>query len=126
MRRFRLGFAVGIGMFLFVGFAQEGPYKLLKTVKVGGVGGYDYVQADVEGRRLYFARSGAMPRVNVYNLDTLEPVGEIPTTNAHGAVIDPKSNHGFITSKPVLMFDSKTLMPIKTIDVQGNPDGNFF
>jgi DNA-binding beta-propeller fold protein YncE len=24
------------------------------------------------------------------------------------------------------MFDAKTLMPIKTIDVQGNPDGHFF
>ena len=126
MRRFRLGLAVTIAMFGFIGFAQEGPYKVLKTVKVGGVGGYDYVQADVEGRRLYFARSGAMPRVNVYNLDTLEPVGEIPTTHAHGAVVDPKSNHGFITSKPVLMFDAKTMMPIKTIDVQGNPDGHFF
>jgi DNA-binding beta-propeller fold protein YncE len=126
MRRFRLGLAVGIAMFPFIGLAQQGPYKMLKTVKVGGTGGYDYVQADVNGRRLYFARTGAMPRVNVYNLDTLEPVGEIPTTNAHGAVVDPKSNHGFITSKPLLMFDAKTLMPIKTIDVQGNPDGHFF
>src|ERR1700680_2368306 len=107
MRRFRLGLAVTSRMLCFIGFAEEGPYKVLKTVKVGGVGGYDYVQADVEGRRLYFARSGAMPRANVYNVDTPDPVAEIPTTNAHGAVVDPKSNHGFITSNPVLMFDAK-------------------
>ena len=41
-------------------------------------------------------------------------------------MVDPKTNHGFITSKPILMFDSKTLAAIKTIDVQGNPDGILF
>jgi hypothetical protein len=62
----------------------------------------------------------------VYNLDTLDPIGEIATTNAHGAAIDAKSGHGFITSKPMVMFDTKTLTAIKTIDVQGNPDGHLF
>jgi DNA-binding beta-propeller fold protein YncE len=41
-------------------------------------------------------------------------------------VVDPKTNHGFVTSNPVLMFDSKTLAVIKTIAVQGNPDGILF
>jgi DNA-binding beta-propeller fold protein YncE len=62
----------------------------------------------------------------VYNLDTLDPVGEVMTTNAHGAVIDAKTSHGFATTKPITMFDTKTLKPIKMIDVQGNPDGAFF
>ena len=109
-----------------IGSAQQGPYKVVKTAKVGGTGGYDYVFADSDGRRLYVARTGAMPRINVYNLDTLEPVGEIATTNSHGAVIDSKSNHGFASSKPILMFDTKTMMHLKTIDVQGNPDGMLF
>jgi len=111
------------------GLAQApaaGPYKVLKTVKVGGPGAFDYVNADVEGRRLYIARTGPTPRMTVYNLDTLEPVGEFPTTNLHGAAIDPKSNHGFASSKPITMFDTKTLTPIKTIEVQGNPDGSYF
>jgi len=103
-----------------------GPYKVLKTVKVGGSGGFDYVNVDVENRRLYIARTGAMPRINVYNLDTLEPVGEVAVPNSHGAAIDPKSGHGFATSKPITMFDTKTLATIKTIEVQGNPDGSFF
>jgi DNA-binding beta-propeller fold protein YncE len=111
------------------GLAQApaaGPYKVLKTVKVGGPGAFDYVNADVEARRLYIARTGPTPRMTVYNLDTLEPVGEFPTTNLHGAAIDPKSNHGFASSKPITMFDTKTLTPIKTIEVQGNPDGSYF
>lgn len=123
MKRFALG--AGILMLAFIGSAQ-GPYKVLKTVKIGGTGGYDYVDADVEGRRLYFARTGAMPRIEVYNLDTLEAIGQIPSSNAHGAVVDPKSGHGFASSKPILMFDSKTMQHIKTIEVQGNPDGMYF
>jgi DNA-binding beta-propeller fold protein YncE len=62
----------------------------------------------------------------VFNLDTLEPVGVIPNASARGAAVDPKSNHGFGSSKPVVMWDTKTLATIKTIDVQGNPDGILF
>jgi YVTN family beta-propeller protein len=130
MRLFCFGFLAGIAIPASIGLAQQassaGPYKVLKTAKVGGMGGYDYVNADADGRRLYIARSGATPRITVFDLDTLDPVGEISTTNAHGAVVDAKSHHGFASSKPILMFDSKTLMHIKTIDVQGNPDGMLY
>ena len=118
-----------IAMSVSVGLAQQaspGPYKVLKTAKVGGAGGFDYVYADAAGRRLYVPRSGPMARVNVFNLDTLEPVGEIANTSARGAAVDPKSGHGFSSSKPVAMWDAKTLALIKTIDVQGNPDGILF
>jgi len=132
MRRFCFVFAliVGIAMLASFGLAQQapaaGPYKILKTAKVGGEGGFDYVKADVAGRRLYIPRSGPTGRITVFNLDTLESAGEIPNVSAHGAVVDPKSNHGFATSKPILMFDSKTLATIKTIDVDSNPDGILF
>jgi DNA-binding beta-propeller fold protein YncE len=130
MRRVCQGFAAVIAMAVFTVLAQQaptaGPYKVLKTAKVGGDGGFDYVYADDSGRRLYIPRTGATPRIAVYNLDTLEPVGEIPKANARGAAVDPKSNHGFGSSKPVVMWDTKTLATIKTIDVQGNPDGILF
>src|ERR1700689_4924302 len=100
MPRFCLASAAGVAMVSLLALAQaqsaDGPYKVLKTAKVGGDGGWDYVNADVEARRLYIARTGPSPRMTVYNLDTLEPVGEIATGNAHGAAIDPKSGHGFI------------------------------
>jgi len=112
------------------GLAQQastaGPYKIEKIAKVGGDGGFDYVYADSAGRRLYVPRSGPAARITVFDLDTLEPAGEVPNVNGHGAVVDPKTNHGFVTSNPVLMFDSKTLAVIKTINVQGNPDGILF
>jgi DNA-binding beta-propeller fold protein YncE len=118
----------GAGLMIAIAAAQPaaGPYKILKTVKVGGAGGYDYVYADADGRRLYIPRSGQGARITVFDLDTLAPAGEIPTVNAHGVTVDPKSGHGFSSSRPVVMFDTKTLNVIKTIDVQGNPDGIMF
>lgn len=136
MRRISMLIAAGMAMCAllicaFQGWAQqtpsEGPYHVLRTAKVGGEGGFDYVYADVAGRRLYVPRPGATgARVTVFNLDTLEPVGEIANTNARGVAVDPKSNHGFASSKPVAMWDTKTLAPIKTIDVDGGPDGILF
>src|SRR5450432_1584304 len=100
------------------------PYKVLKTEKVGGPGGWDYVYADADGRRLYIPRGN---RITVFDLDSLKSQGEIPNTNGvHGVAVDPKSNHGFSSSKPVVMWDTKTLTTIKTVDVQGNPDGILF
>jgi DNA-binding beta-propeller fold protein YncE len=117
-------------MLACIGSAQQaptaGPYKVLKTAKVGGDGGFDYVYADAAGRRLYIPRSGAGARVTVFDLDTLAPLGEIANANARGAAVDPKSGHGFASSKPVVMWDTKTLATIKTIDVQGSPDGILF
>jgi len=105
---------------------QAGPYQVVKKSKVGGVGGWDYVYADSDGRRLYIPRTGEGARVTVYDLDTLEPVGEIAKTNARGVAVDPQSHHGFASSKPVAMWDTKTLASIKTIDVEGGPDGIMF
>jgi DNA-binding beta-propeller fold protein YncE len=124
MRRIWL-LTAGIAISLAAGLA-EGPYKVIKTAKVGGAGGFDYVYADSVGRRLYIARSGNPGRMTVFNLDTLESVGEIANVSAHGAAVDPKSHHGFGTSKPVAMWDTNTLAPIKTIEVEGGPDGILF
>ena len=127
MGRFCLAFVAAIATLALLGFAESGgPYRVLKTAKVGGSGGFDYVNADEAGRRLYVARSGQGARITVFDLDTLEPAGEIPNVGAHGAVVSSKTNHGFASSKPVVMFDSKTLAPIKNIEVEGNPDGMLY
>ena len=135
MRRSCLALAAAIAVLTAVGLAQPapsaGPYSILKTAKVGGLGGFDYIYADVTGRRIYIPRGavpGATPipaRVTVFDLDTLAPIGEIPDVRANGAVIDVKSGHGFAGSTPVMMFDAKTLKPIKTIDLdpKNRPDG---
>src|SRR3954463_3831530 len=129
-----IGFiAAGVIIAAAVPMAQQpsaaGPYKVVKSARVGGEGGWDYIYADVDGRRLYIARGAvaaqSVPdRVMVYNLDTLEPVGEVVPAGGHGVVVDSKSAHGFVSGKPVTMFDTKTLKAIKTIDVgTAQPDG---
>jgi DNA-binding beta-propeller fold protein YncE len=103
------------------------PYRILRSVKVGGEGGFDYVTADSAGRKLYIARSGKNnPRLLAFDLDTLKQAGEIDGISAHGAVVDPASHHGFASSKPITMFDATTTATIKPITVDGNPDGLTF
>ena len=42
----------GLALVAALALAQDGPYKVLKVAKVGGDGGFDYVSADSEGRKL--------------------------------------------------------------------------
>jgi DNA-binding beta-propeller fold protein YncE len=117
--------------------SNDGPYKVLKTARVGGEGNWDYIYADAAGRRLYIPRRGvpgpattdaaAAPiptRLTIFDLDSLELVGQIDGVGGNGTAVDPKSGHGFTSSKPVSMFDTKTMKLIKTIDVDdAAPDG---
>lgn len=102
---------------------SAGPYKVLLTKTVGGDQGlFDYVYADADARRLYIARIGPAGVMTVFDLDTLAPAGRIAEMTAHGAVVDQATHHGFASSKPVTMWDSRSLQLIRTIDVQGSPD----
>lgn len=102
--------------------ADDGPYRVLRVVKVGGDGGFDYVKADAAARRLYITRHGKPPEVDVFDLDTLKQVGAIPNTGGAGALADPISGHGFASGNPVTMFDARTLKVIKTIPVASSRD----
>src|SRR5689334_23779167 len=133
-----LGLAVASGSSMQP--STTGPYKVLKTEKVGGEGGWDYIYADAAGRRLYIPRgavreaaaTGSTPavsavekRVTIFNLDTLAPAGTISGVGGNGAAVCPKTGHGFTSDHPApAMFDVQTLKLIKTIEVpaQATPD----
>ena len=118
---------VAIGLSASQGLAQTSstpkPYKIVNTAQIMGSGGIDYVYADNDGRGLYVPRGS---QVLVFDLDTLKSVGAITNARARGVAVDPKSHHGFCSSSPVVMWDTKTLETIKTIDVQGRPDAILF
>ncbi len=146
MRRFLVvgcaSLSLSVSALAFAQPASDGPYKVLKSARVGGEGGSDYIYADVAGRRLYIPRGGtravaatdstparlATPgRITVFDLESLAPLGELQGTGGNGVAVDPKSGHGFSSSKPVSMFDTKSLQLIKTIDVgAAQPDGILF
>ena len=123
---------------------QDGPYKVLKTARVGGEGGWDYIYANADSRRLYIPRGAtravpatdttpevaAVPvRLTIFDLDTLKPLGEISGIGGNGTAVDAKVNHGFTSDHPkVSMFDTTTMTLIKSIDVgtAARPDGIYF
>ena len=113
-----------IGSLVATAAPQDGPYRVVQSARVGGAGNFDYVYADEVGRKLYIPRAN---RVTVFDLDSLKPAGEIPDAKgARGAAVDPKSHHGFCSSNPVVMWDTRTLAVLKRIPVEGNPDGIYF
>src|SRR6266853_1350127 len=107
MRQFCSVLAVAIATFAPIGLAQPaGPYKVLKTARAGGEGGWDYIYADTAGRRLYIPRGATRAvaatetapeapaitaRLTIFDLDTLKPVGEIAVVVGNGTAVDPKS-----------------------------------
>ena len=134
MPRLTLLLTAGIAALAPIVLAQStGPYRVIRTARVGGEGGTDYIYADTVGRRLYITRGAtqareatdttpAVPafekRLTIFDLDTLDPVGVIPGVGGNGATVCPNTGHGFTSDHPQpSMFDVKTMQPIKTIEV---------
>src|SRR5271168_5529326 len=76
--------------------AAGADYKVAKTWKLGGDGGWDYLTADSEGHRLFIARS---TRVMVVDTESGKQIGEIPdTAGVHGIALDPDNGRGFTSN----------------------------
>jgi YVTN family beta-propeller protein len=102
-------------------------YRILKTVKLGGDGGWDCLTVDSQARRLYISRG---THVMVVNADSGEVIGDIPGTNGvHGIALVPALGKGFTSNgrdNTVGVFDLKTLHVSKQIAVGKNPDSIFY
>jgi DNA-binding beta-propeller fold protein YncE len=93
---------------------------VLDTTQLMGNGGIDYVYADNDGRRVYVPRGG---NTFVFDLDSHKYIGTVTNIGGHGVAIDTATHHGFSSSNPPGMFDTETMQKIKSIEVQGRPDG---
>lgn len=98
-------------------------YKLVKTIPIGGEGGWDYVYADSDARRVYISHA---THTVVMDADTYKVVGDIPDTQGvHGIAIASDLGRGFTSngrSDSVTIFDLKTLKTIGTVKTDANPD----
>lgn len=105
--------------------AASGPgYHLVKTYKLGGGGGWDYLIADPDAHRLYISRG---THVMVIDADTGKSVGDIADTpGVHGIALAPELGRGFTSNGregTVSIFDIKTLTTSNKVKVGGeNPD----
>ncbi len=108
-----------------VAVAAAGPgYHVVKTYKLGGEGGWDYLNVDASARRFYISRG---THVIVLDADSGKNVGDIPDTpGVHGIALAPDLGKGFVSNGregTVTIFDIKTLAPIGSkIKVGENPD----
>ncbi|GDY01111.1 hypothetical protein LBMAG49_04400 [Planctomycetota bacterium] len=107
--------------------AGDTNYQLLKTISVGGDGGWDYLSVDSAGRRLYVSHG---TKAVVIDLDKETVVGEITNTpGIHGIAIAPKLNRAFTTNgreNKVSVVDLKTLETTSRVATGENPDAIFF
>jgi DNA-binding beta-propeller fold protein YncE len=98
-------------------------YHLLKTVPVGGDGGWDYLTVDDAGRRVYVSHA---TEVVVIDADSYVVKGKIAgLKGVHGIAVAPDLGRGFISdgkANSVVIFDLKTLKPIGKADTGKNPD----
>jgi DNA-binding beta-propeller fold protein YncE len=103
--------------------ASAADYKVVKTWKLGGDGGWDYLTADSAGHRLFIARA---TRVMVIDTESGKQIGEIPDTpGVHGVALDYDLGRGFTSNgreDTVTEFNLKSLAVEKKIKVGSGPD----
>ncbi len=107
-----------------VALAATGPgYHVIKTYKVGGDGGWDYLTADSDARRIYISRG---THVMVIDADSGKSVGDIADTpGVHGIALATELGRGFTSNGregTVSIFDIKTLATSSKVKVGDNPD----
>jgi DNA-binding beta-propeller fold protein YncE len=103
-------------------FAQS--YRVIGSIKIGGIGGWDYLTADSENRKLYVSHG---TEVVVIDLDSEKPAGHISgMARIHGIAIANDLGSGFISDggkNQVVVFDLKSLEVKNKVDAGTNPDG---
>jgi len=99
-------------------------YHVTSNIPISGNGGWDYIAADSDNRRLYVSHGNV---VDVVDLDSGKIVGQVPDTNGvHGIAIANDLGRGFISAgrdNQVVIFDLKTLAKLGTAKTGTNPDG---
>ena len=71
---------------------SAGPYKVQRTWKIGGDGGWDYLTVDSAAKRLYIARGN---RVQIVDLESGKLTAEITGfKGVHGVALDSTGKYG--------------------------------
>jgi len=114
--------ALLLGVLAVAGIARVAPqspgpsgYHLVKTVKLGGAGGWDYLTVDPATHRLFIPRS---THFIVVDLAQGKIVGDIPETQgAHGVALAPEFHRGYTTNGRTA---DSTIFDMDTLKVLGN------
>ena len=99
-------------------------YHLIKKVKLGGAGGWDYLEVDPATHRLFISRA---THVIVVDPDQGKIIGDIPDTQGvHGIAFADEFNKGFTTNGHAsnsTIFDLASLKLLGNATTDKDPDG---
>ncbi|HSZ54519.1 MAG TPA: hypothetical protein VK797_02580 [Tepidisphaeraceae bacterium] len=102
---------------------QSPDYQVVKTLKVGGEGRWDYAIVDPQTHLLYVSRS---THTQIINPETGQVVHDLANTpGVHGIALAPEFNRGFTSNgrgNTVTVFDLKTGDELGTVKTGTNPD----
>jgi DNA-binding beta-propeller fold protein YncE len=107
---------------VFQAAPQNSGYRVLRTIPLGGEGGWDYVTVDSSARRVYIPRS---THIMVLDADSGKMVGDIQGMNGlHGVAVAPEFNRGFVTGNKTEQEGTIYLLDLKTMTLTGSIKSN--
>ncbi len=106
----------------------QSDWTVIKTIPIGGEGGWDYLTVDQQTHRLYVPRS---THTMVIDSESGKTIADIPgQKRAHGVAVVPQTGRGFISDGggdgAVVIFDLKTNATLGAIAAQPDADGIIF
>ena len=103
---------------------QRRDFHILRTIPLGGDGGWDYLRFDPDSNRLFIARE---TRVMVVDLAAGRLAAEIPNTlGVHGVALDVARKRGVTSNgkaNTASIFDLDSLKVIGSVSTGAKPDG---
>jgi len=123
MRRTTLMFVFAACLGTASAEAQEGPYRFVKEIAIGGEGGWDYLSVDPAAHRLFVSHGN---RIVVIDTQQDKVAGEITDTpGVHGLTLAADLNRGYVANggdNTVSIVDMSTLKTIKKVPTAADPD----
>ena len=103
--------------------AQDGPYRFVKEIAIGGDGGWDYLSVDPAAHRLFVSHGN---RIVVIDTQQDKVAGEITDTpGVHGLTFAADLNRGFVANggdNTVSIVDMATFKTVKKVPTAADPD----
>jgi YVTN family beta-propeller protein len=123
MKRIILVLAFAMFVPCVVANAQDGPYRFVKEIAIGGDGGFDYLNVDPAAHRLFVSNGTRIVVVDT-KLDKVE--GEVTDVKGvHGLIPASDLGLGFVSDggeNAVAIVDLKTLKVLKKVPTGEDPD----
>lgn len=123
MKRMTWVFVFAVCMSPLVGGAQDGPYRFVKEIAIGGEGGWDYLSVDPAAHRLFVSHG---TRIVVVDTRQDKVAGEITDTpGVHGLTVAADLGRGFTANggeNTVSIVDLATLKTLQKVQTGKDPD----